>query len=102
MSIFFLRFCNNAQDFASYKILFSKLATNYITCTSLFNIGHDFVSQYFICILRKILQYCKRFCKLQDLIFQNLQQIKVIPPISEQNVSIGVLKRNIIQFYKVS
>ena len=109
------RFCNIAQSFASYKIFFSKLATNYITCAKLcymrmimqvkvflilscarfLNIAQDFASfkilffqnlqqigqstelaqvyailplilQFNFCphILRKILQYCKRFCKL--------------------------------------
>ena len=100
------------------RFFFSKLGTNYITCSSLCNIVHNFASQYFfsylaqdfaimrkillvtrfflktcsklynlrkfiqilqvkifVHIMRKILRYCARFCKLQDFIFQNLQQI---------------------------
>ena len=70
-SIFFFiscaRFCNIAQDFASFKILFfQKFATNcakYITWASLGNIVLDFTSKIFPHILRNILQYCARFCK---------------------------------------
>ena len=89
--ISFARFYNIGQDFASYNVFFSKLATTYITYKSLCNIAHYFASK--ICfsshlaqdfaILRKILQvtifffqtcnnlhnlqkfmqYCTLFCK---------------------------------------
>ena len=64
------RFCK-IQDFIFSKLC-NKLAKN-ITCASLCNMAHDFASKFFCSqTLREILQYCTRFCKIQDLIFSKL------------------------------